>query len=123
MSPAPEPLLPPFMAGESLTIQRNVDGKNVLMVVAAQDPCALGPRAMILRATPKMWGVSSYADGRVDRQQRSITRLVEERQRVLELAVELGATKIVDLLTNAAGEPEEEPIKLGAMFDLRVMGG
>lgn len=120
MSPAPEPLLPPFKAGESLTIQRNVGGQNVLMVVTAEDPCALGPRNMILRAKPTMWGISSYADGRVDRQQRSITRLVAERQRVLELAVELGATKIVDLLTSP-DEAEEEPLKLGPLDDLRII--
>jgi hypothetical protein len=92
-------LIPVFAAGETLTIQRNVKGQNVLMVVEARDPCSLGPHMMLLRATMKTWGVSSYADGRVAAQRDSIDRLLKEREQALKLAIKYGATEIVDLLT------------------------
>lgn len=100
----PDPaLLPLFEAGESLTIQRNVNGQNVLMVVEAVDPCAISPRSLILKARMVTWGTSSYADGRVSRQAATIERLMGERAKILELAIAAGATEIVNML-----EPEDE---------------
>lgn len=99
----PDPaLLPLFVAGESLTIQRNVSGQNVLMVVEAMDPCTISPRMMNLRARMVTWGTSSYADGRVSRQAATIERLMAERAKILDLAIAAGATEIVNIL-----EPEE----------------
>lgn len=96
-------LLPVFQPGEALTIQRSVGGQNVLMAVEVVDPCSLSPRAMVLRAKMKAWGVSSYADGRVSRQAATIGRLMDERAKILELAIAAGATEIVNILV-----PEEE---------------
>ena len=99
-------LLPVFRAGETLTIQRDVKGRNVLMVVEARDPCSLGPHMMLLRATMKTWGVSSYADGRVAAQRDSIDRFVKEREQVLKLAIKYGAKEIIDLLTTGERDPD-----------------
>jgi len=103
-------LLPVFRAGENLTIQRDVKGQNVLMVVEARDPCSLGPHMMLLRATMKTWGVSSYADGRVAAQRDSIDRLLKEREQVLKLAIKYGATEIIDLLTAPREGAESEQL-------------
>lgn len=104
----PDPaLLPVFTAGETVTIQRNVRGQNVLMFAEIEDPCSISVRGMVLRAKLKTWGVSSYADGRVANQKDSIDRLVAERQRVLELAVKHGVTEILDIL---APVEEIEPV-------------
>lgn len=92
-------LLTPFLAGERVTIQRTVKGQNVLMEVEVLEPCALGPNRMVLTARPRVWGPSHYADGRVARQAKTIERLSNERQRVLEIATEHGFTEIVGLLT------------------------
>lgn len=73
-------LLPVFKAGEALTIQRTVDGKNVLMSVIVTDPCSLSARRMTLTAVVRQWGVSSYADGRVANQAASIARLLKHLQ-------------------------------------------
>jgi hypothetical protein len=78
-------LLPAFKDGEILTIQRTVDGKNVMMVVVVQEPCSIGihdgtTKKPIARLTVngwmRVWGESSYADGRVERQRVAIDRLV-----------------------------------------------
>jgi hypothetical protein len=101
----PDPLLPVFKPGEELTIQRSVDGQNVLMFVQAVDPCSIGRNGLILKARMRKYGVSSYADGRVETQYRTITRLMEERDRILELAIQYGVPEIVDLIT---GEKKAE---------------
>jgi hypothetical protein len=72
--------LPPFRAGETLIIQRTVNGRNVLLVVEARDPCALGEKGMTLRAHVKTWGTSGYADERVARQREAIDRLLNHLQ-------------------------------------------
>lgn len=72
----PDPLLPLFTPGELLTIQRTVNGQNVLMFVEAMDPCSIGARGLTLKARIKRFGVSSYADGRVETQRQSIDRLM-----------------------------------------------
>lgn len=69
-------LLPEFKEGETLIIQRNVNGKNVLMTVVVKDPCSLSPDRMVLTARMGIWGESPYADGRVETQRRSIDRLL-----------------------------------------------
>lgn len=94
-------LLPLFKAGETLVIQRTVEGENVLMWVEVVDPCSISPSAMNLRAKILKYGTSAYADGRVDNQKRALDRLMTERERILELAVRYGVTEIVDLV---AGE-------------------
>lgn len=91
-------LLPVWKDGETVIIQRTVNGQNVLMVVVVRDPSSLGPRGMVLKGDLKKWGTSSYADGRVANQKASLDRLMAERQQVLELAIKAGAREIVDLL-------------------------
>lgn len=78
-------LIPEFAAGEMLTVQRNVNGQNVLMFVEVREPCTLTADRMVLTAGMKQWGVSAYADARVARQGESINRLLEELQLALEL--------------------------------------
>ena len=95
-------LLPVWKAGEHVTIQRDVNGQNVLMWCRVEDPCTLGPTGMVLRAKIVRHGVSSYADGRVANQHETITRLMEERKRILELAIAAGATEIVDIIVTEA---------------------
>ena len=81
-------LLAPFKDGEVVTIQRTVGGKNVLMVVTIQDPCSLSaqgsPERLTARVTlngwSRVWGVSHYADARVERQAQSINRLLAHVQ-------------------------------------------
>lgn len=75
-------LLEAFRAGEVLVVQRTVQGKNVLMVmeVRGTPTLALGVDKVILHARLKTWGVSSYADERVDRQHRAIERLLKHLQ-------------------------------------------
>lgn len=103
--PKPDPsLLPLFQAGELLTIQRDVRGQNVLMQVEVREPSSIGPNTMRLTANMKLWGVSSYADGRVEMQRRSINRLVTWRERVLEIAAANGYQEILDLLNEEEGE-------------------
>jgi hypothetical protein len=104
----PDPaLLPVFQDGESVTIQRNVRGQNVMMVLVVEDPCSISPRGLVLRGRFQTWGVSSYADGRVATQRDALDRLTKERQRVLELAVKHGVTEIIDLLAPVAEEELE----------------
>lgn len=70
-------LLPEFKEGETLTIQRNVNGKNVLMtVIVSEKCCILSLDRMVLTARMGIWSESPYADGRVDTQRRSIDRLL-----------------------------------------------
>lgn len=88
MANEPE-LIPVLEWGETLTIQRNVNGKNVLMVVAIHGPCTMSRDKIIINARPLTWGESGYADGRVDRQRQSIDRLLarlEEAERLIRLA-------------------------------------
>ena len=81
-------LLAPFEEGEIVTIQRTVDGQNVLMVVVVRDPCSLSsqgttkkPEARVtLNGWSQTWGVSTYADARVERQRQSIERLLAHLQ-------------------------------------------
>lgn len=91
-------LLPLFTEGEALTIQRNVNGKNVLMSVVVRDPSSVGPDGMRLIANMVTWGESSYADGRVANQKEALDRLMEERKRILEIAIKHGVDGIVDIL-------------------------
>lgn len=95
-------LLPAFVTGEALTIQRNVNGQNVLMAVVVRDPSSLGASGMRLSATIRTWGVSPYADGRVDRQKRIIDRLMRDRAAVIELAIKFGVPEIVERLSTPA---------------------
>jgi hypothetical protein len=81
-------LIPPFVDGETLTIQRSVNGQNVLMIVVVREPCSLAPpkakkdnaRIMLNGWVPN-WGVSAYADARVSRQAASIERLLTHLQK------------------------------------------
>lgn len=106
-------LLPVFIEGELLTIQRTVNDKNVLMFVEAEAPCSLTPHKMILRANLKLIGVSSYADGRVARLKGALDRLTAERARILEIAINHGVTEIVDLLTVPREGTEDAIVERG----------
>jgi hypothetical protein len=84
-------LLQELKEGETVIIQRDVDGKNVIMVVVVRDPCTLTPDRIVLTGRLGTWGTSSYADGRVARQYASINRLLEEREALLLLIGEARA--------------------------------
>jgi hypothetical protein len=73
-------LLVPFLAGELLTIQREVKDENVLYSIVVRDPCSLSSDRMVITGGIKAWGVSAYADGRVSRQAASIGRLLAHLQ-------------------------------------------
>lgn len=83
-------LVPPFKHGELLTIQRQVDGKNVMMFVRVTDPCSLYVNRLSSSKKPearltingwiKSWGESPYADGRVENQRQAINRLLKHLQ-------------------------------------------
>lgn len=98
VSDQPDPLLPLFKAGEMLTVQRTVNGQNVLMFVEAEQASAIGPRMLTLRARIRQYGPSPYADGRVSRQKETIDRLMADRKRILEIAIKNGQTEIVNIL-------------------------
>lgn len=87
-------LLPLFEAGETLTIQRNVGGRNVLMYVTVKDACSIGPNGMVIRAALNLIGESSYADGRVARQAAAISRLQERLEEAETLLREAGWTQL-----------------------------
>lgn len=70
-------LIPEFVPGENLTIQRNVGGRNVIMAVVVREPCSISADRLILTAGMRLWGVSAHADGRVMMQLLSIERLTK----------------------------------------------
>lgn len=79
MAREPE-LIPPLEPGEILLIQRTVNGQNILMVVTIDDHKLVIPDSFKIFGRLDTWGVSSYADGRVQRQAESIDRLLAHLQ-------------------------------------------
>ena len=96
-------LIPVFAEGEILLIQRTVSHKNVLMVVEVRNPCTLTADRMVLTAVVKNWGISPYADGRIQNQRDTIDRLMKLLQEAQKLALQSGYEELIDLLYKPMG--------------------